>query len=255
MQDIIVVAGGNSKRNLELASKFDQERYQVRICQSSESFSNTINEDNVIVVLLLYPDESDLIKEIFACDMIKGDSFLASIIFVSSSSVDNERLRSLRYRADEFLIEPVSARDILEILDGLSVRQGDRHKSLTIGDITLDRTSLTVSLRSVKLRLHPIQVRVLEFLMLNPGRAFTRQQIKNSIWAEDDSIDGRTIDVNIGRIRGALKHKVTVNPIRTIRGVGYAFDEHFGQFSSVPKKGRKPERLRSIRGADRVRSA
>ena len=74
MQDIIVVAGGNSKRNLELANKFDQERYQVRICQSSESFSNTINEDNVIVVLLLYPDEFDLIKEIFACDMIKGDS-------------------------------------------------------------------------------------------------------------------------------------------------------------------------------------
>jgi two-component system phosphate regulon response regulator PhoB len=255
MQDIIVVAGGNSKRNLELANKFDQERYQVKICQSSDSFRNAISEDNVILVLLLYPDESDSIKEIFARDMIKGDGFLAAIIFVSSSSVDNERLRSLRYQADEFFIEPVSARDILEIIGALSVCQGDRRKSLTIGDITLDRTSLTVSLRSVKLRLHPIQVRVLEFLMLNPGRAFTRQQIKNRIWAEDDSIDERTIDVNIGRIRDALKHKVTVNPIRTIRGVGYAFDEHFGKFSSAPKKGRKPERLRSIRGADRVRSA
>ena len=174
---------------------------------------------------------------------------------MGADQVDNERLRSLRYEGDEFLIELVSARDILEIIDGRSMRQGNRGKVLAIGDITLDRTSLTVSLRSVKLRLHPIQVRVLEFLMLNPGRAFTRKQIKNRIWGEEDSVDERTIDVNVGRIRDALKHKVTVNPIRTIRGVGYAFAEEFEQLPSVPKKGRKPERLRSIGGADRVRSA
>ena len=255
MKDIIVVAGGDSKRNLELANKFDQEKHHVKICQSSEKFRSAIDEDNIISVLLLYPDGYELIKEIFDCDIIKDDGFLAPIIFISSSSVDNERLRSLNYKADEFLIEPVSARDILEIIGGLSISQVDRRKVLAIGDLTLDRTSLTVSLRSVKLRLHPIQVRVLEFLMLNPGRAFTRQQIKSGIWGEDDSIDERTIDVNVGRIRDVLKHKVTVCPIRTIRSVGYAFDEHFGQFSSVPKKGRKPERLRSRWVADRVRSA
>jgi two-component system phosphate regulon response regulator PhoB len=150
---------------------------------------------------------------------MKGDCFMVSVIFVSSSPADNDRLRSLHYKADEFLIEPVSARDMREIIDGLSIRQGDRRKVLAIGDLTLDRTSLTVTLRSVKLRLHPIQVRILEFLMLNPGRAFTRRQIKNGIWRDDESIDERTIDVNVARIRDVLKHKVTVGPIRTIRSV------------------------------------
>ncbi len=84
--------------------------------------------------------------------------------------------------------------------------------------------------------LHPIELRVLEFLMLYAGRAFTRQEISSGIWGIDNSIDDRTIDVAILRIRNALRHKVTINPIRTIRGVGYAFNEHFGEYSSLPKK-------------------
>lgn len=90
--------------------------------------------------------------------------------------------------------------------------------------------------------------------MLNPGRAFTGQQIANGIWGCDGSIEERTIDVTVGRIRDALRHKVTMDPIRTVRTVGYAFNEYFAQISSMPKKGRGSERLRARRVADSVRS-
>ena len=109
---------------------------------------------------------------------------------------------------------------------------------MKIGDLVLERTSQAVTLRAVRLPLHPIQVRILELLMLNHGRVLTRQEILNKIWSPEQLIDSRTIDVAIGRIRSALRHKVSIDPIRTIRGVGYAIDEHFGQVASLPKKGR-----------------
>ena len=178
----------------------------------------------------------------------------APVIFISASPGDNDHLRYSHYRADEFLIEPISASELLQTIHRLLTRQNERREILAIGDIVLDRTSLTATLRNAKLPLHPVQVRLLEFLMLNPGQAFTRQQIANGIWGSHGSIDERTIDVNVGRIRDALRHKVTVDPIRTVRSVGYAFNEYFAQISSIPKKGRGSERLRARRVADSVRS-
>ena len=118
---------------------------------------------------------------------------------------------------------------------------------LKIGDLVLDRSSLAASLRAIRLPLHPIQVRILELLMLSPGRVFTRREILNNTCSHDQFIDDRTIDVTIGRIRSALRHKVSVDPIRTVRGVGYAFNEHFGRTPSLPKKGRIMRSARQIK--------
>lgn len=103
---------------------------------------------------------------------------------------------------------------------------------------------MAVTLRAVRLPLHPIQVRILELLMLSPGRVFTRQEILNDIWSPGEIMEDRTIDVTIGQIRSALRHKVSVDPIRTIWGVGYAFNERFGQITSLPKKGRTMNRAK-----------
>ena len=238
MNGVIVVAGGTNRRNLELANKFENEQYRVKICRSLSDFRSAYCERAISSILLLYPDEYGIISEIFDW-IIKGVDHTAPIIFVSSSSGDNDTLRTFHYEADEFLIEPVSALDVRQVIDGLSRGQHDRSSVLSIGDLALDRISMTVTLRNTKLPLRPIQARILELLMLNPGRVFTRQQIANGIWGIDGSIDERTIDVTVGRIRDALKHKVTVDPIRTVRSVGYGFNECFAQISSMPKKGRR----------------
>ena len=250
MNDVIVVAGGTNRRNLELAKKFENEQYRVKICRSLDDFRSASSADKIISILLLYPDEYGVIKEIFDYDMINGADYTVPIIFISSSPGDNNTLRTLHYEADEFLIEPISALDVLQVIDVFSMSQHDRSSVLSIGDLALDRISMTVTLRNTKLPLQPIQARILELLMLNPGRVFTRQQIANGIWGIDGSIDERTIDVTVGRIRDALKHKVTVDPIRTVRSVGYAFNEYFAQISSMPKKGRRFERPAARRVAD-----
>ena len=198
-----------------------------------------MSEHSTKSIFILYHDESKTINALFNGKIITGLIGKVPIVFISSSPAENNHARSLHYKADELLIEPVSSHEIRKTINNLGsfIQKCDR-PNLVVGDLVLDRTSLTVTLRiNAELPLFPIQVRILELLMLSPGRVFTRQEILNSVWSADGPVDDRTVDVSIGRIRDALKHKVKIDPIRTVRSVGYAFNEHFGEMGSLPKKG------------------
>jgi two-component system phosphate regulon response regulator PhoB len=98
---------------------------------------------------------------------------------------------------------------------------------VTAGDIVLNKETLVVTCRNKRIRLYPTQVRLLEFLMLNPRRPITRMELLNKVWHTDVYIEDRTIDQNIKRIREAFKRKVKRDPIRTIFRVGYLFNDQF----------------------------
>jgi two-component system phosphate regulon response regulator PhoB len=77
--------------------------------------------------------------------------------------------------------------------------------------------------------LGPTEFRLLEFLMQRPGRVFSREQLLNGVWGADVYIDERTVDVHVGRLRKALNRGCGADPIRTVRGTGYALNDRFGQ--------------------------
>ena len=62
-----------------------------------------------------------------------------------------------------------------------------------------------------------------------PGRVFSRAQLLDGVWGQAAEIDERTVDVHVGRLRKALSRGRERDPIRTVRGTGYAFDETFGK--------------------------
>ena len=241
----VIIAGGDTERRLQLTNSFDLKRYSVRICGTLKEITDIVSDYEVVALILLYHDSCGIVEELYNRQLHPSVRDQGKIIFISSNATENGHARSLHCEADEFLIEPISVTELLDIIDQAvrSPVSNEDGRVLAIGDLILNRTSLTVTLRNIKLRLFPVQVRILEFLMINPGRVFTRQEIATSIWGHSGSVDERTIDVSIGRIRDALKHKVRVDPIRTIRSVGYAFNEKFGEISSVPKKGSVAKRL------------
>ncbi|KAB2912044.1 MAG: hypothetical protein F9K29_20565, partial [Hyphomicrobiaceae bacterium] len=63
------------------------------------------------------------------------------------------------------------------------------------------------------------------FFMENSGRVLSRQQLLDGVWGRDVFIDGRTVDVHVGRLRKALMHDRGHDPIRTVRGAGYALED------------------------------
>jgi two-component system phosphate regulon response regulator PhoB len=65
--------------------------------------------------------------------------------------------------------------------------------------------------------------------MQNPGRVYSRAQLLDQVWGRGIYVDERTVDVHIGRLRQSLSRGREADPIRTVRGMGYAFDERFGR--------------------------
>jgi two-component system phosphate regulon response regulator PhoB len=64
--------------------------------------------------------------------------------------------------------------------------------------------------------------------MERPGRVLTRAQLLDMIWGQTSEVDERTVDVHVGRLRKAISRGKEEDPIRTVRGTGYSFDERFG---------------------------
>ena len=104
-------------------------------------------------------------------------------------------------------------------------------KVLTIGDLELDRQSHRVRRAGRDLHLGPTEYRLLEYLMRHPGRVYSREQLLDGVWGNDVYVDERTVDVHVGRLRKAINRGREQDPIRTVRGAGYAFDERFATLS------------------------
>jgi two-component system phosphate regulon response regulator PhoB len=140
-----------------------------------------------------------------------------------------DRVRGLATGADDYIVKPFSVPELLARVTAL-LRRADPNAAapqLAAGDLALDRESHRVRRAGAEIHLGPTEYRLLEFLMLRPGRVFSRAQLLDGVWSRDAEIDERTVDVHVGRLRKALTGPGHRDPIRTVRGAGYAFDETY----------------------------
>jgi two-component system, OmpR family, phosphate regulon response regulator PhoB len=152
------------------------------------------------------------------------------IIMLTARGEESERVRGLATGADDYIVKPFSVPELIARVGALLRRTRPERVAdkLVRGDIELDREKRRVLRGRRELRLGPTEFRLLEFLMERPGRVFSREQLLNGIWGADVYIDERTVDVHVGRLRSALNVDAGMDPIRTVRGSGYAFDEQYG---------------------------
>jgi len=138
-----------------------------------------------------------------------------------------DRVRGLSTGADDYVVKPFSVPEVLARVKALLRRASPSRIAdvLRAGDIVLNRTAHRVMRREREVRLGPTEFRLLAFFMENSGRVLSRQQLLDGVWGRDVFIDGRTVDVHVGRLRKALIRGADVDPIRTVRGAGYAFEE------------------------------
>ena len=153
------------------------------------------------------------------------------IIMLTARGEESERIRGLATGADDYIVKPFSVPELLARIRALLRRASPERVAmiLTIGDLELDREKKRVSRASRPVDLGPTEFRLLEFLMQSPGRVYSREQLLDGVWGRDIYIDERTVDVHVGRLRRALNRGRTADPIRTVRGAGYSFDERFGK--------------------------
>jgi len=151
------------------------------------------------------------------------------IIMITARGEEEERVRGLATGADDYVVKPFSMPELVARIQALLRRSSPQLVSnvLKAGDLELDRQSHRVRRAGRDLHLGPTEYRLLEYLMRHPGRVYSREQLLDGVWGNDVYVDERTVDVHVGRLRKAINRGREADPIRTVRGAGYAFDERF----------------------------
>ena len=146
------------------------------------------------------------------------------IIMMSARTEEVDRVRGPETGADDYVVKPYS---VVELMARIRT-QLRRTRPAAIGqrlefdDITLDAGTHKVYRGGKELKLGPTEFRLLSTFMEKPGRVFSRDQLLDRVWGRDIYVDTRTVDVHIGRLRKALLRQGGDDPLRTVRGTGYA---------------------------------
>jgi len=143
---------------------------------------------------------------------------------LSARSEDVDKVRGLETGADDYVVKPYSVVELMaRVRNQLRrVRPSAIGETLTYDDIALDGETHKVTRDGTPLKLGPTEFRLLRTFMEKPGRVWSRDQLLDRVWGRDVYVDTRTVDVHVGRLRKALTQHGGDDPLRTVRGAGYA---------------------------------
>jgi two-component system, OmpR family, phosphate regulon response regulator PhoB len=218
-----------------LKYNLESEGYRVRSSAQGEDVAFMIAEERPDLILLdwMLPG----ISGIEVCRLIraKPESRDIPIIMLTARSEEAEKVRGLATGADDYLVKPFSIPELLMRIKTILRRLNPDAvaEQLNAGDLVVNRKTRRVNRGPRDVNLSPTEFRLLEQLMQNPGRVYSRGQLLDTVWGRDAFVDERTVDVHVGRLRKSLSRGKEADPIRTVRSTGYAFDERFGRDSTT----------------------
>jgi two-component system phosphate regulon response regulator PhoB len=230
MSASILVVEDEEPIQILLSYNFESEGYRVRATAQGEDVARLVNEErpDLIVLDWMLPGISGI--EVCRLLRTRPETRDIPIIMLTARGEENERVRGLATGADDYLVKPFSVPELLARVRTILRRANPDAVAevLTAGDIALDRRARRVTRSKRDIELSPTEFRLLEHLMQNPGRVYSRSQLLDAVWGRDIYVDERTVDVHVGRLRKSLQCGRESDPIRTVRSMGYSFDERFG---------------------------
>jgi len=146
-------------------------------------------------------------------------------IFLVIEDDDREtRRRALKAGADDYLLGPLTAASIqARVGDAAAVSSPRAESVLAHGPLKLDRNAYQVRAGGARVPLRPSEFLLLAYFLENRDRVVSRRELIGALKGEE-SVDERTVDVWIGRLRRALVSARVSDPIRTVRQLGYVYD-------------------------------
>lgn len=204
------------------------EGYQVEYALDGETGLSLARDrhPDVVILDLMLPGMNGL----EVCQRLRAGGS-TPILMLTARDTLQDRVQGLDAGADDYVVKPFSVPELLARVRALLRRAKPEHVAtlLRAGDIELDRETHRVHRAGREVHLGPTEFRLLEFLMQSPGRVFSREQLLDGVWGQDVYIDERTVDVHVGRLRKAINRGRQSDPIRTVRGAGYSFNEMFAR--------------------------
>lgn len=224
MQPLVLIVEDEPAQREVLTYNLQAEGYRIAVAVDGEQALVLVEEEmpDVIVLDWMLP----AVSGIEVCRQLKtrAETRAVPIIMISAKSEEVDRVRGLETGADDYVVKPYSVGELLaRVRTQLRrVRPATMGQVLSFGDITLDSETHRVSRGTDQLKLGPTEFRLLSTFMEKPGRVWSREQLLDRVWGRDIYVDTRTVDVHVGRLRKVLTQHGGEDPLRTVRGSGYA---------------------------------
>ncbi len=151
-------------------------------------------------------------------EQIRDAGFRQPILFLTARETLPDRVRGLEF-GDDYLAKPFELAELVARLKALYRRGEIRPRQITSGEVTLLPEERQVHRQEDLIRLTAKEYEVLELLMLNPGRVFSREDMLERIWGLEYKANSNLVDVYIKNLRAKLGEGL----IETVRGMGYRF--------------------------------
>ena len=220
---VLLIEDEPSQRAL-LAYNLQAEGFEVVEAGDGEEGLLLVEEEAPDLILLdwMLPGLSGI--EVCRRLKTRSETRALPVIMLSARSEEVDRVRGLETGADDYMVKPYSLAELMARVRA-HLR---RSRPVTVGerlewqDIVLDAETHRVTRGEAMLKLGPTEFRLLTTFMERPGRVWSREQLLDRVWGRDIYVDTRTVDVHVGRLRKALTVHGHEDPIRTVRGAGYA---------------------------------
>ncbi|MEO8700627.1 MAG: response regulator [Kofleriaceae bacterium] len=181
---------------------------------------------DVVILDLMLPDQSGY----DVCKSIRNDPAIADVgvLMLTAKGEAEDRILGLEVGADDYVVKPFVVREVVLRVTALANRlaerrarpaAGDPSGVLRVGPIELDPVTHDVRIQGAPTQLRPLEYKLLQLLVSDPGRVFSREELLEQVWEMRGDINTRTVDVHVRRLRVSLGPAADV--IETVHGFGY----------------------------------
>jgi len=180
---------------------------------------------DVVILDLMLPDQSGY----DVCKAIRNDPPIADlgVLMLTAKGEPEDRILGLEVGADDYVVKPFVVREVVLRVTALANRLAERRArpatstgtTLKAGPIELDPVTHDVRISGAPTQLRPLEYKLLQLLVSDPGRVFSREELLEQVWEMRGDINTRTVDVHVRRLRVSLGPAADV--IETVHGFGY----------------------------------
>lgn len=176
-------------------------------------------EPDVIVLDRMLPHTDGLTL----CQQLRSQKVTARILILSALSEVDERVKGLRAGADDYLGKPFHFEELLARIEALAKRvlSPSTSRQLQVADLVLDLNTMRVHRAGMDLMLTAKELGILELLMANSGKVYSRERILTNVWGLNEDPLTNIVDVYMARLRKKIDDTHPIKLIHTRRGLGY----------------------------------
>ncbi len=201
----------------------DQEGFLTRVAHDGETGLAEFQrfKPDVIILDIMMPgiDGIEMLRKLRSSSNVY-------VIMLTARSEETDKIIGLRMGADDYVTKPFSLRELVARVQAALRRLADDNKTeqtttLEFQNLFINPASRTVIVNDLPIELTKTEFDLLEMLALNAGIALSRERLLQAVWGVDFSGESRMVDVHIGNLR----KKIGLTLIKTVRGIGYKFED------------------------------